>query len=208
MSAPRLSIRDRTAVARAVAALQEGGLIIIPTDTIYGIAALPDRPAAIERLYAVRERAPEPATPLLLAQGALMERLAHTTPLARLLARRFWPGPLSLLLPPGAALPSELRGKLVALRVPGLAALTPLLEAVGGYLFVSGAIRAGHSPAITAPEAAELFAETVALILDGGPAIYGLPSTIVNCVVSPPVLVRRGVIPEEKLRDYLAGEAV
>ncbi len=207
MTPPILSIRNPQAMVRAAETVRAGGVIVIPTETIYGIAALLENQAAIRRLYEVRERAPEPATPLLLARAALMGELARVNLVAQQLARRFWPGPLTLLLPPGPDLPLELRAAPVALRVPGYAPLLPLLDAVGGYLFVSGAIRAGHPPAITAQEAAALFGDDVALILDGGPVLFGVASTVVDCISVPPAVVRRGAISEDKLRDYLLPEA-
>lgn len=199
MSAPILSVRSPIAIARAVELLKEGQIIIIPTDTVYGIAALPDKTEAIAHLYAVRDRKPEPASPFLLANTAYMDVLARPNRTARRLARCFWPGLLTLLLPSHPSLAPALRALPVALRVPNFPALLPLFEAVGGFLFASGAVCCGEGPAITAREAAHLFGEDVGLILDGGRAPFGVPSTIVDCIPDPPEIIRRGIIPEEKI---------
>jgi len=198
-SAPLLSVRSPTAIARAVELLRAGQIIIIPTDTTYGIAALPDKTEAIARLYAIRNRDPEPASPFLMARTACMDTLARPTRSARRLARAFWPGLLTLILPPHPDLSPALRALPVALRVPNFPMLLPLFDAVGGFLFASGAVCCGEGPAITAREAATLFSADVALILDGGRAPFGIPSTIVDCIPDPPEIIRRGSIPEEKI---------
>ncbi len=199
MSALILSVRSPTAIARAVELLQAGQIIVIPTDTIYGIAVLPDKPEAIAHLYEIRNRDPEPASPFLMARTEYMDVLGRSTRTAQRLARSFWPGLLTLILSPNPDLSPALRALPVALRVPNFPMLLPLFEAVGGFLFATGAVCRGEGPAITAREAAALFGDEVGLILDGGRAPFGIPSTIVDCVPDPPEIRRRGVIPEEKI---------
>jgi len=208
LTAPILSVRNADAIARAGALLAAGELVIIPTDTVYGIAALPQYSDAIIRLYAIRNRPPEPAFPLLLAESRLIHTLTRPNPAALRLARRFWPGALTLILPPSPALSQLFKGMPIALRVPNFPVLTPLLRAVGGYLFVSGATSAGYPPAITAQEASDMFGDEVSLILDGGRSPYGVYSTIVDCVSATPAIPRRGAIPEEKIWEALADMAL
>jgi len=208
VNAPLLPVRSSEAIAHAVTALRAGELIIIPTDTIYGLATLPENTEAIERLYAIRQRASEPAFPLVLAENKSMYTLARVNQAAARLAQRFWPGALTILLPPGSDLSTAQRAMPIALRMPNYPALHPLLRAVGDVLFVSGATCSGYPPAITAQEAADYFSEQVAIILDGGPTPFGIPSTIVDCTQSPPLLVRRGAIPEEKIWATLAPQFV
>ena len=203
MNAPILSVRSPTAIARAVELLQAGQIIIIPTDTIYGIAVLPDKTEAITHLYEIRNREPEPASPFLMARAEYMNVLARPTRAAQRLARAFWPGLLTLILPPNSTLSPALRASPVALRTPNFPMLLPLFDAVGGFLFTTGAICCGEAPAITAREAAKLFGEGVGLILDGGRAPFGVPSTIVDCISDPPEIRRRGVIPEEKIWEVV-----
>lgn len=197
------SIRNPEAIKRAITLLKDGHLVVIPTDTIYGIAVCPENKAAIARLYEVRDRQPEPASPFLLASADYLDVLSRPNRIARQLAKHFWPGLLTLILRPSFDLSPALRTSPVALRVPNFPLLTPLLRAVNGYLFTSGAICCGASPAISAGEVANLFGNAVALILDGGRAPYGVPSTIVDCTSDPPTILRRGAIPAEKIWDVL-----
>jgi len=203
MGTPIVSIRSTGASERAIACLQSGKLLVVPTDTIYGIAALPGQANIIDQLYAARGRGQEPALPFLLASAEEMAGLTRTNAHALRLAQRFWPGPLTLILPPAANLPAEYRSYPIALRVPDFAPLIDLLKMVGGKLLVTGAIRSGYPPAITAQEAADFVEDHVDLILDGGPTPYGVFSTIVDCIADPPVIVRRGAISETKIRQAL-----
>jgi len=199
MTAPVLPIRQLESIQRALALMQAGEMVILPTDTVYGIAISPDNIAGIARMYEVHEREPEPALPFLLSSARFMEVLARVTKSATKLARRFWPGPLTLILPPGPDLEPELRTMPIALRVPNYQPLHALLKSAGGYLIATGALRPGCPPAITAQEAAEQFGDTVSLILDGGPSPYGIPSTILDCVPEPPIILRRGTLSEDKI---------
>jgi len=208
MSTPIVSIRTTGALERAISCLQSGKLLVVPTDTIYGIAALPGQANIIDQLYAARGRAQEPALPFLLASAEEMAGLARTNAHALRLAQRFWPGPLTLILPPAASLPAEYRSYPIALRVPNFAPLIDLLKLVGGKLLITGAIRSGYPPAITAQEAVGLLENHVDLILDGGPSPYGIPSTIVDCIADPPVIVRRGAISGEKIRQALGLDSI
>jgi len=208
MGTPIVSIRTTGALERAISCLQSGKLLVVPTDTIYGIAALPGQANIIDQLYAARGRAQEPALPFLLASAEEMAGLARTNARALRLAQRFWPGPLTLILPPAASLPAEYRSYPIALRVPNCAPLIDLLKLVGGKLLITGAIRSGYPPAITAQEAVGLLANHVDLILDGGPSPYGIPSTIVDCIADPPVIERRGAISGEKIRQALGLDSI
>jgi L-threonylcarbamoyladenylate synthase len=202
LSAPVLSIRDKSAIALAVKLINDGELVIVPTDTIYGIVTLPDKKSSIDRLYEVRNREPEPALPLLIAASEYIKLYAEPNSTALQLVQRFWPGPLTLILP------SLTYSTPVALRVPNFPLLHPLFTALGGCLFASGAILPGHSPAITASEAKALFGSKIALILDGGLSPYGLPSTIVDCTRHPPLLVRRGATSGVRIKDVLGDNSI
>ncbi|MDF1514761.1 MAG: L-threonylcarbamoyladenylate synthase, partial [Anaerolineae bacterium] len=158
---------------------------------------LPEYTQTIERLYRIRKRKHEPALPLLISSSDHIKKYATPNQTALQLALHFWPGPLTLILP------SVDKGAPVALRVPNTPLLKPVLVKAGGCLFTSGSILSGQSPAITAQEAAALFGDQVALILDGGASLYGLPSTIIDCTKHPPLLVRRGAVHEETINELL-----
>lgn len=202
MSAEILPLHSATALARAVALLRSGAPIVLPTETVYGIAVILE-PRAVARLYEAKERAPESALPLLVARVELLSWLARPNRAAQRLAGRYWPGPLTLILPPGANFPAELSVQRVALRHPNIPAIWPLLEECGGFLVVSWAGRSGFPPAISAQESFEQLGEQVALILDGGSSPLGIPSTIVDCSSDPPTVERRGNIPEAKILEAL-----
>lgn len=204
MSAPILCIQHPGAIEQAVAILRAGELVVIPTETIYGIAVLPDSLQLLfERVYNLREANPWPALPLLLDSAAHLPQLARPNHVAEQLARHFWPGAVTLILPAAPHCPISFTLPRVALRVPHFPPLCPLLQAMGGFLIVGRAARSGHTSSITAQEAAEQLGDDVALILDGGTSSLGITSTIVDCISSPPRIVQRGAIPESKLRAVL-----
>jgi L-threonylcarbamoyladenylate synthase len=203
MPAPILPIQSDEALDQAATCLKAGEFVVVPTDTIYGIAAHPDQEDVIARLYHLRQRMPEPALPFLLADIERLSALTRPNTNALRLAQRFWPGPLSLILPPSADLPPAFRAYPIAVRVPNFAPLLTLLDRAGGFLLVTGAILPGYSPAISAQEAAMLFGEQTTMILDGDPLPYGVPSTIVDCVPASPAVVRHGVIPETRIQQTL-----
>jgi tRNA threonylcarbamoyl adenosine modification protein (Sua5/YciO/YrdC/YwlC family) len=200
MTAPILPIQQPSSIDRAVEALRAGEIIVIPTDTVYGLAVAPKAQGTLrKRLYRDRNRETWPALPVLLDVDEPIQRLARSNRSAERLAQYFWPGALTLLLAAAAEtpLPSEITQ--VALRVPNFPPLWPLLRAMGGFLIVGRAARSGYPSAITAQEAADQLGDEVALILDGGAATFGLMSTIVSCIESPPRIVQRGAIPEDKV---------
>lgn len=202
MSAQVLAVHRAEAVALAAYKLRSGELVVVPTDTVYGLACQPE-PRAIARLYAAKEREPEPALPLLLASSSVAEEVAYVSPAARRLMQSFWPGPLTLILPARPTLSRLGLSAHVGVRVPQMPSLWPLLETMGGYLVVSSAQRSGEPPALTAEEALRLLGDRVALILDGGAGPYGVPSTIVDCIQEPFKVVRRGSIAESDILKAL-----
>ncbi len=192
-------------IARAVAVLREGGLVAFPTDTVYGLAAWPWDERAVRRLYAAKRRPANRPIPLLLSDVEVLGRVARlperARPLCRRLFRRFWPGGLTLVLPKSAQVPESVSpGPTVAVRVPDLSLARRLIREAGGVLAVTSANRSGQLSTITAQEVREQLDGRVELILDGGPALGGVPSTILDCTVTPPRLLRHGAIPAAELR--------
>lgn len=208
MSVPRLSIQQPGAIAQAIANLRAGRLVVVPTDTVYGVAVIPDAlDVMIRTLYEGRQTAPWPALPLLLDSSVDAGRLARLTPVAERLMRAFWPGVVTLILPAAPDFPFPLSAPRIALRVPNYAPLHGLLQAMGGYLIVGRAARSGYPSCINAPEAVEQLGDIVSLVLDGGPTPYGVISTVVDCVATPPAVVQRGAVPEERILAVLASPA-
>lgn len=204
MSAPILSVRHPEALARSESLLRAGELVVIPTDTVYGIATLPvGLDDLLERIYGAYDAVPWPALPLLIASTETVPQLARSNRAAERIARHFWPGKVTVLLPAAPDFPFPLQTPRVALRIPNFPPIFPLIEAMGGYLIVGRAAHPGYPSSITAREAASQLGEDVALILDGGPSPFGITSTVVDCIETPPRVVQRGAVADDKIEAVL-----
>lgn len=179
----------------AVACLSRGGLVAIPTETVYGLAADASNELAVRRIFAAKQR---PAThPLIvhLAGVAQLPRWAREVPpVALRLAEAFWPGPLTLVLPRTALATDAITGgqDTVALRVPDHPVTLALLRAFDGGLVAPSANRFGRVSPTTADHVAEELGDAVELILDGGPCRVGLESTILDLTGHTPEVLRPG----------------
>ncbi|MDR2254312.1 MAG: threonylcarbamoyl-AMP synthase [Bifidobacteriaceae bacterium] len=196
---------DREGLERAAAEIRLGHLVVIPTDTVYGVAADPRDPAAVARLFAAKGRPRQLRVPVLVGDAAVAASLAaHLSEAARTLMDAFWPGPLSIVVrlaadaglrldPPGGpdAAPGSLQT--VALRQPDHPQALALL-ALTGPLAVTSANLTSHPPARTAAEAAAQLGDAVACYLDGGPTPGRTASSIVDCSKAAPRLLREGAV--------------
>jgi L-threonylcarbamoyladenylate synthase len=182
--------------------LRDGGLAIVPTDTVYGIGCAADVPEACARLYAAKSRPPDQATALVLGSVAMLENtLADLPARAAELCRRVLPGPVTLIVPnPGRRLP-HLCGatpERIGVRVPVLAAdVAGLADAVGGLALTSANLRGEPAPARLADVAAELRG-VCAFAIDGG-ELTGTASSVVDVTGPEPVLIRAGAGAESVL---------
>ncbi|HEY5629420.1 MAG TPA: L-threonylcarbamoyladenylate synthase [Candidatus Limnocylindrales bacterium] len=197
--------------AEAVALLRSGGIVAVPTDTVYGIAADIALPDAIERLFAAKQRPPEKAVAVLLADAAQARELGVVSRAAAVLAERFWPGGLTLVLPvrPEARLPRVLAAgaPTIGVRVPDHAAPRALAAALGP-LPTTSANRSGEADARDAREILERLGESLALVLDGGPIRGGPASTVVDCTLDWPSILREGAIPSAEIASALTEAGV
>ena len=199
------------AVTRAGRALRNGEVVVIPTDTVYGLAAALDRPGAIDRLYAIKGRPAEKAIPVLIADIASVRRLtSHLSSTAAHLAQSFWPGALTLVLPampglpPGVTTVTRDRIETVAVRVPDNALARSIIAAAGGALAVTSANRSGAAPALEARDATGLEPSQSLLIVDGGRASGGVPSTIVDATSESLEILREGAVPAAAIAAAIA----
>lgn len=196
---------DRDAIEWAAAVVTAGGLVIYPTDTLYGIAADPRNAAAIERVFAVKGRPEGQALPLIAASREQAQQVAKLPPAAMSIASRFWPGPLTLVAPaqPGLARGVAAQDGSVAVRVPDHVIARRLAEAVGFAIVSTSANRSGGRPSALPRDAASALADAVDLVLDGGETPGGPPSTIVDARMDPPRLVRDGAVPFSLVLEVL-----
>jgi L-threonylcarbamoyladenylate synthase len=190
----------------AAAAIRAGRIVVVPTDTVYGLACDPANPDAVEAVYAVKGRPAPLELNLLAADASQLRDLVEMGTTARRLAARFWPGPLAMVCPLGErrlAIPRS--GGSLMVRVPGHDLLRRLLEMTGPIASTS-ANRHGQPPALNAEEAERLIGAGCAGVVDGGPG-GGLASTIIDLISMPPRVLREGPIPEVALRLHLEGAA-
>ncbi len=181
----------------AVARLRDGELVAFPTDTVYGVGAVVWDAAAVARLYMAKLRALDKAIPVLLADADDLALIARTAPPAALrLAERFWPGPLTLIVPALPSIPAEVTagGDTVAVRVPDHPLARALIRAAGAPLATTSANLSGQPSPITAAEVAAQLSDRIAVILDGGRCPGGVPSTLVDVTGEHPVILRPGPI--------------
>jgi len=193
---------DDPAIREAAAILTAGGLVAFPTETVYGLGADGLNPAAVARIYAAKGR---PSTnPVILhveGSAAAQALTSHWPPEATALAERFWPGPLTLILPASEAVPAIVRagGPTVALRCPAHRVALALIHAVGRPLAAPSANRSQHLSPTCAEHVASSLGEAVDLILDGGPTEAGLESTILDLSGARPRILRPGPIAPAEL---------
>lgn len=186
------------ALAEAVAVLKGGGLVAYPSDTVYGLGAAASDEWAVERVFVVKGRDAEKALSLLLADAADLAPLCAEVPfLALVLAQRYWPGPLTLVLRRSSAFnsPALGGGDTVAVRVPDYPFLRELIRALGEPITGTSANRSGRPACRSAQEVERELGDAVDLIIDGGPSGAGPESTVVSLTGTLPVVLREGAIP-------------
>ena len=200
------SIAITSEVARAVEALQGGGLVAVPTETVYGLAADVSQTSAVERIFTTKNRPVGHPLIIHVAGLAIAETWADlSSPVAQHLATACWPGPLTLLAPRREKVPDIVTGgrSTVGIRVPAHPLTRALLEAHGGAIAAPSANRFGKVSPTTAQHVVDDIGDVLDpdrdLILDGGPCGVGVESTIVDITTTPPQLLRPGGIPAEDI---------
>jgi L-threonylcarbamoyladenylate synthase len=202
---------ERAVVERAVGVLRRGGVVAIPTETVYGLAADVANADAVARVYAIKGR---PADHPLIVHAhdvdALQGYVAEITPPLRTLAARFWPGPLTAILARGPRTPRFVTGgqDTVAVRVPEHPLARAILAAFGGALAAPSANRFGRVSPTTAEHVRADLGDDVDLVVDGGPARVGVESTIVDLTGTVPAVLRAGAITPSQLGDALGTPVV
>ncbi len=200
----KTQILPATETQSALEVLQAGGLVAFPTDTVYGLGALAFNNDAIESIYKAKGRPIEKAIPILVGDVDDLSMIADEIPdMARIFASRFWPGPLTCIVPKKQALPSGISAtSTVAVRVPDHADARALLRAAGPMAVTSANTSGGLSPS-TAQEVYDQLNGRISLILDGGKTPGGIPSTLVDCTGDQPIILREGPISLASLLSVL-----
>ncbi|RPI19796.1 MAG: threonylcarbamoyl-AMP synthase, partial [Acidobacteria bacterium] len=187
---------DRDALELIARVIRNGGVIVYPTDTIYGLGCSPANSAAVERVLEIKQRSAQKGLLLLVPGMEAVPQLCSKLPAVfQQLASRFWPGPVTFLLPGRPELSPLVRGErgLVGLRSPDSAYLRLLMEMIPGPLVSTSANLSGDRPSGGIRELAESFLTHVDLFVDGGDAAESVASTVVDASVTPPAVVRAGV---------------
>lgn len=184
------------AIIQAAAEARAGNLIVIPTDTLYGLAGDAFNSAAVRLIYAAKQRQFSKPIPILLADHSDLSRVVRTVPaVAQTFINQYWPGPLTLLLPKHPDLPAEIsHNDSVAVRIPNNQVGRDIIRAAGGALAVTSANLSGQEPADTAVDALNQLAGWVTAVVDDGPSPHAEASTILDCTGHELKLLREGPI--------------
>jgi len=195
-----LSANAPNAITRALEVLLSGGLVAFPTDTVYGVGVLAFHAEAIESIYIAKDRPMEKAIPILIADVEDLIKVANEIPIfaARLIAR-FWPGPLTVLVPKKPTLPEAISAtSTVGVRVPNHDVARSLLRRAGPMAVTSANI-SGQANPTTAQQVFAQLGGRIPLILDGGETPGGIPSTLVDCTGDQIEVLREGPITKAQL---------
>jgi L-threonylcarbamoyladenylate synthase len=191
---------DRSGLARAAELVLNGEVVAFPTDTVYGLAALASDRAAVLKIFAVKERPLERSLVLMPSRPAQLEEWVELDQRARRFMARWWPGPLTLVLPakPGVEPPLARESpRTLAARIPDHEVALKLFQAVGEPVATTSANRSGELPARMAVQVSWL--PGLAAVIDAGPSPGGVPSTLLDLSGPEPVVLREGPIPAVQL---------
>ncbi len=205
---PRVLACVGEAPAEAFSVVRAGGLIVYPTDTVYGLGCEPFHPQSVNRLVELKGRSGKPL-PVLVSDIGCAERLVDLGSVGRALSSRFWPGALTIVAPikSGVSLPSTLtcESGSLGVRVPNHRCALSLIKGVGGFLVGTSANRSGDRAPLTLEEAVRSLGYGADLYLDGGLTTLGKESTVLDVSSSEPIVVREGALRSEVIFRFLRG---
>jgi L-threonylcarbamoyladenylate synthase len=190
-------------IQKGIHLLNQGGIVAFPTDTVYGLGADATNECAVERVYELKQRPRYLPLPVLLADAAQIASIAGAvSDIAWLLARHFWPGGLTLVLPKGPSVSEKISagGGTVAVRVPNHPIPVALIRGLGLPIVGTSANLSGRPSVLTAKEVSEQLGDRVDLIINGGRCPGGVESTVVDVTKDVPVILREGAISIRELQ--------
>jgi len=200
---------QRDAIDEAAKWIANGGVVAIPTDTLYGLAADPFSAAAVARVFEIKARLADRALPLIASDtDQVTTHIGPLSPDAARLAARFWPGPLTLLLTAPRALARDVSGGTgkVGVRVPADDVARRICAAVGRPVTATSANASGAAATADPSTVERTLGDRIDLLIDTGPAPGGAPSTIVDATGPAPVLVRAGALAWDEIQAWLSNE--
>ena len=194
-----------TQLDRAAQLLRQQQLVAFPTDTVYGLGTLAFDGLTVLKLYVAKERPPEKAIPILIADLADLDQIAiDVPPIAYRLMETFWPGALTIVVPKQPHIPIEVSTtNTVALRIPDLDLARDLMRLTGPLAVTSANRSSGPNPR-TAQEVLDQLGGRIDAIVDGGETPGGVPSTVIDCTQPTPVILREGAW-ADRVREFLQG---
>ena len=196
-------------IEKGVKILRKGGVIAFPTDTVYGLGAEAFNSTAVERIYEIKNRPKHRQLPLLIAGVERLTTLVDPIPeIALFLAKRFWPGGLTLVLLKTDSVPAYLAsGPTIAVRVPDHPVCLALIQRLGNPIIGTSANISGQPAALTAEEVGQQLGGKIDFIINGGKCPGGKESTVVDVTRESPTILRQGIIPSHEIdkvyKEYL-----
>lgn len=195
---------NESSIKKAATILRKGGVVIYPTDTVYGLGGIPTDPDATNRICAIKERADKPL-PLICSTIDVAKRIVAFNPMAEKLTEKFWPGALMLILPAKISYPVSVThgANTLGIRIPDHTISRKLAELSGGVIVSTSANKSGMKPPEDVEEAIAQIGEKVDLILDAGPSPLKKPSTVLDLTSEELWILRSGPISAEQIKKAL-----
>jgi L-threonylcarbamoyladenylate synthase len=207
----KLAASIQQQVEQGINILKQGGIVAFPTDTVYGLGAAINIAPAVARVYQVKGRSHRIALPILLADKSEIAEVAEAVPpVAWLLADKFLPGALTMVLLKSESVPDIVTGggRTIAIRIPAHPVPISLARSLGNPLVGTSANLSGSPSALTAEEVYNQLGDRVDLIIDGGRCPGGMESTVVDLTGETPLILRQGAISAEELKKVCPGFAL
>jgi len=195
----------RKNIQKTAKMVKNGGLVVYPTDTVYGLGCDPFNIRAVKRVFKVKGERKEKPLPILASDIKCIEKIAHISERARKIAAKHWPGPLTLVVLKKPVLPDIVTSELasVGVRIPNHTIAVQLINLCDGLLVGTSANKTGKKPPTTAQEATKQLGREVDIVLDGGPTPLGQESSIVDLTSEKPKMLRAGPLKLEDILNFL-----
>jgi len=193
-------------IKNVAVALKNGGVVVFPTETLYGLGAKASDEEVLKKIYHIKRRSARKPLPVMISDIWEVKKIAPALPeMAKILAERYWPGPLTLVMKSSPSVSSLITcGRdTVGIRIPANRIALDLLKAVEEPVAVTSANISREEDILTIDEIISYFEKEVDIIVDGGPLTFGVPSTVLDITSDSPVILREGKIPSGEILAFL-----